>query len=400
MDMNKKNIAVIGAVFLVLLAVAGFLAWKEKARTKNVLGEEPSGLMRQDKASDLKQEFKAKLGAGKKEKLFSIAASAPIPSFCPECKEHNIDSVEGQNWEFAVSPDYTHYAYILSQGGKEHVILDGKPKKTYDSVYLLTFGPTGADFTYHAYNEQKHMTYLVYNDKEIPVYPDPEGYPQAANGISEAFSNDGRHFAYARVERDSPDFMHIILDGKVINIIKGVFIRFGFDGDTLQYVVLGATSDGSDDYRYYENDTFVKKITLREFNDAFSEFQTLDRPYDPLLDGPLLHKGSNMQIKVYDKVLFVNDAEIANYKSRNPEVYISNFTLDAGYKNLAYIVWTNGWIADKQVSLNGDDSEDIFNDIKDLHFDAEGKHLIYTARKGRVFYKVVQEIINTPEGKE
>jgi hypothetical protein len=130
------------------------------------------------------KDFRAHLGKANKTKIFSIPSSTEISAFCPTCEERGIDLIEGQYWWFAVSNDLKRYAYEAYKNGKNFVILDGISQKPYDGISFLKFSPDNKSFSYHAYDESRDQTFLVFNGEEIAVYPGDEGYPHAANGVS------------------------------------------------------------------------------------------------------------------------------------------------------------------------------------------------------------------------
>lgn len=389
--MNKK--ALILLIFLITLLTVGVVFWRwenaKKTEIERQMAEQQhqEDSRRQDKErqaeaekwNDIHKKFNARLDIAQEEILFSIPADAKIKSFCPDCEEKNIDLAEGQ-WEFSVSPNYKRYAYILSKKEDRYVILDGKKNKTYEDVYYLNFSPNNRDFSYHAYDG--NWTYLVYNDKEIPVYPAREGFPQAANGVSEAFSIDGNHFAYARVEKNNPNLMHIILDNQEINTIEAESINMGFGDDGhLEYIVSVGSKNNMQghnyDYLYYKNGKLISS-NLNDYNTFFRRTNDVDNGYNS---------------KIENKKILINGIEVASYDNHLPEVYISELLLDGTNHNLVYKIQTNERPGNDRISLNGNDSESAYNDIRNIRFSDDKKQVIYIGRKGRNVYKVVQEII-------
>ena len=83
---------------------------------------------------------------------------------------------------------------------------------------------------------------------------------------------------------------------------------------------------------------------------------------------------------------------LADYSTRNPEVYLSSLTVDNSGTDVAYKVWRNHRPDTQVVSLNGHDSEESFNEIRELKFADDGKMLSYIGRQGRTIYHVTQEV--------
>ena len=322
-------------------------------------------------------DFTSRLDSGKLEKIFSVPKSAEILSWCPECAENGIDPIEGQYWDFQVSSDYTQYAYIEYKDGNSFVVLNGEPQNRYDRVHHLRFSPDGKIFTYHAYDKEENITHLVVNDREISVYPEDEGWPHAANGVSEAFSRDGQ-FAYTKVT--SIDDMEIYLNDRLINRIRGSLVHLWFteDNQHLRYVALGAKSGVFGD-QYYEDDRLL---------DADAEYEDFIN-----LGNKVKLDGWEIVIDHARKKVFAGQKELADYMGRTPEVYLSAITANKTADNAAYIVGENGWGSTRWVSLNGNDTKRQFNDIRNLQFSEDGKSLTYTARKGRDVYRVTHEIL-------
>lgn len=321
-------------------------------------------------------DFTSRLDSGRLEKIFSVPKSAEILSWCPECAENGIDPIEGQYWDFQVSSDYAKYAYIEYKDGRSFVVLNGEPQKGYDRVHHLRFSPDGKMFTYHAYDKVENITYLIVNDREISVYPGDEGWPHAANGVSEAFSTDGQ-FAY--VKATSFGDMEIYLNDRLINKVKGSLVHpwFTEDNQHLRYVVLSANSNGGDSY--YEDDHLL---------DGDAEYE------DSIDFGNKVSLGDwEIMIDHARKKVFAGQRELADYMDRTPEVYLSSITTNKSADNAAYVVWENGWGSMRWVSLNGNDTKQRFNNIRDLRFSDDGKSLVYTARKGRDVYRVTYEIL-------
>lgn len=380
--MNRRISTIAGGAFLAIVASMIGGAILTKNNETDVYYKE-----RQAEFSPDKNKFKSVLAPANEEIIFSIPEDSVIPASCFICEEKNIDLVEGQYWNFAVSSDYKNYAYSISENNKVRVVLNGEKKKMYDAIYLLRFNPVSKDFLYHAYDKDRDLTYLVYNDKEIIAYPEREGWPQAANGFREAFSDDGKHFAYSKIEKG--DRVNIIVDGKIINTVKGLDASLiNFDGDTVEYIInLRSEVGNSYDYNYYRGDKFIKTIDFTEFN----EMQIKNsEAFQAEIKGDKLIKldGKN-------KSVLVNGDEIINYRDNNPEVYLSHLKQDNLNKNFVYKVTTNIVKDDVWVSLNGKDSKNKYNDIFDINFSEDNKELIYTGRKGRNIYKVTHEIISS-----
>lgn len=314
------------------------------------------------------------LGPAIKEKVFSISPKEKLPSFCPECEENGVDPIEGQYWEFAVSEDKKQYAYMTYEGRLERIILNGKPLKLYTFVHHLTFSSDGKNFSYHAFDEKRNETYLVLNEREIPVYPEDEGYPHAANGVSEAYGPHGQ-FAYARVRREAFDQMEIYLNNQLINTVQGDLIHFWFsdDGEHLYYVV---------GKNLYEDKNLINDSV--DYN-AYSSLQ-----YSQYVDGVRIQNG-NIKIQAVDKGVYVGGKELRNYTGMDPEVYLAPFILSPTEDNLLYTVWING--GKEWISLNGNDAEETFDKIQDLKFSPDGKSITYIGRIGRTIYSVTHEVI-------
>lgn len=381
--MNRKISTIIGAALLVIIT---FLIGKAILIKNKEIDSYPKE--RQSEPFLMENDFDSFLSPAKEELIFSIPESTKIGSFCPICQEKNIDSIEGQYWDFVVSPNYGAYAYPILEKDQYRVIFNGMKGKVYNKAYRLKFSPDGNDFLYHAYNKKDNTTYLIYNNKEISTYSGEEGWPQAANGFTEAFSADNKHFAYSRI-LGKENNVEIILDGKMINTVKGFDASMiWFDVDTVEYIInLKSRTGYHYDYDYYKGDKFVKTMDFAEFN----EMQVKNNEvFQTEIEGDKLIK-----LDEKNKSVLVNGDEIINYKNNDPEVYLSNLIQDNLKGNFVYRVQTNIVKDDVWVSLNGKDSESKYDDIKDIHFSEDDKELIYIGRRGRNIYKVIHKVISS-----
>jgi hypothetical protein len=381
--MNKKISTITGIILLIIATfVIGKVILIENKETASFHKEKQNEPLSND------NEFNSFLSPAREELTFSIPEDSIIPAGCLTCKEKNIDLIEGQYWNFAISPDYKNYAYPISENNKVRVIFNKGKKKIYDIVYLLKFSPDSKDFLYHAYDESNNLTYLVYNDKELVAYSGREGWPQAANGFTEAFSEDSKHFAYSRI-LGKDNNVEIILDGKIINTVKGFDASMiWFNGHTVEYIINLKSRNGNFyDYDYYRGSEFIKTLNFDEFN----QIQTKN---DEIFQTEIKNDNS-IKLDEKNKSVLVNGNEIVNYKNNDPEVYLSHLIQDNLKKNFVYMVTTNIVKDDVWVSLNGKDSENKYNSIKDIHFSQDGEELIYIARRGRNVYKVTHEIVSS-----
>jgi len=332
------------------------------------------------------------LDPGKEEKIFSI--KEVLGEGCSDC-EFNPD----QFWEFVVSPDFFHYAYEYwtspYDDGKSYVVLDGKKQKEYDEVHDLRFDATGKNFTYHAYDEKKDKSYLVYQDREIPIHSGFEWYSYSNDNVTETFSDDGKHFAYATLSKNGENAtLRIILDGKEINRVDGEQIKMRFQGDILQYVVRNQYSSKEDDH-YYEDDKPVKGIDSLDYSSISKEFRYEKNEEAGSTDcTTLIHLKSGRKT-CFDRLGLVSldGVELERNIVEGRELGFSDFTMDNDFKNIAYRITLHPMGYKKWVSLNGSDSNLIFNDIINLRFSSDGKLLEYVGRRGPHVYKVKHEIL-------
>lgn len=383
--MNKKIISLGGAILLIIVMDSILFFQKKQSTTPSEFGTEvaeqktiDSGVLLSEPENINSTDFKSTLGKAKKIKVFSISSSTQISSFCPVCEEERVDPIEGQYWDFSVSKDHKHYAYMAYETGKNFVILDGKAQKSYDQIYFLKFSPDGKFFSYHAFDETRGETYLVLNNREISVYPESEGYPHAANGVSETYSEDGQ-FAYAKVTKEEPRKMEIYKNDQLINKVEGELINLWFSkgGRHLEYVVLNSAPEGGDSY-YVDGE--LKKSDA-EYNDFID------------LQNRLIVGDKEIIISYPDKSIYANNVKIANYEDKNPEVYPTSLVASSLGNEVAYKVWTNETPKKQFVSINGNDSTEIFNDIRDIRFSEDGKSLSYIGRVGRNVYFVTHPVL-------
>ncbi len=330
----------------------------------------------------LENDFRLKLGNSLRKKIFSIPISTNIPSFCPDCESRGIDSIEGQYWEFSVSGNGERYAYMASNKnnkGKEFVVLDGVAQKPYDSVYFLHFNLDGNIFSYHAYDEGRDETFLVKNGEEIPVYAGSEGYPQAANGVSEAFGPQGQ-FAFARVTKEAPQTIEIFKNGELINAVPNALmvldIQFIDNGQRVEYTILNEDLNNRSN-RYVDGTMTVANVE----QDPHPE-----RVFD----------ASKTRSAIFqDNSVVVGDRKIADYSSKEFEdTYLSSLSMDAAGKNVAYVLWKNVTPKKQEVSLNGHETGEFFNEIKYLEFGSDGKTIKYVGRIGRTIYLVTHALVD------
>lgn len=339
--------------------------------------------------------FRSSLGVYEQKKFFSVPENMEINSFCPNCEKENVDSIEGQGWEFVVSDDYKQYAYIRWDPflKKRSVSLNGNPQGYYDNIYLLSFlDNSDKTLMYRAYNKRKSrvdeleedMTYVVYDRyTKIPVYAGPEGYPHAANGTSVDVGRDGR-MVYGKVFRGSSQIHIMIHDMKKhstkedeeLNVVEGEFLRIKLIGDDIHYVVLEKS-----EYSYYKNEKFVRKISLDEFNTFHYWVRGNGEEGEQRED----------DVVIKEKKVLVGGEVIVDYADRDEKVYFSEAILDDKQNNVVCIAGIMGLPNKKWISLNGNDSEEIFNDIKNLKFTDDGK-ISFAGRRGRDVHYVSYEI--------
>lgn len=387
---SMKRIYILLTVALVLAIVIGSVLWFRQEEENVGKSDTP----RITKNSETNNKSNVVLSPGKEEKIFSIQEA--LEEGCSDC-EFNPN----QFWEFVVSPDFSRYAYeywtSLYDGGKSYVVLDGKKQKEYDEVHDLRFDAMGKNFTYHAYDKKKDESYLVYQDREIPIHSGFEWYSYSNDNVTEAFSADGKHFAYATLsENGEGATLHIILDEKEINRVDGEEIKMRFHGDVLQYVVRNQDSSKEDDY-YYEDDKRVEGVDSLVYSFTFQEFRygkngredsTGCSTWIHIKSGRKACFGRSGLVSL-DGVELERNINVAEGR----DLYFSDFTMDNDFKNIAYRValrpmWNKEW-----VSLNGSDSNLIFNDIINLHFSPDGKLIEYVGRRGAHVYKVKHEIL-------
>lgn len=385
--MNQKTLILSIPIMLAVLLLGGWFLLRGQKGVQNVPKQPTTSEMEEDlnrKNSDssqmLENDFRSKLGNSSRKKVFSIPISANIPSFCPDCESRGIDSIEGQYWEFSVSGDGERYAYIASDNkGKEFVILDGVAQKSYDSVYFLHFNLDGKIFSYHAYDKGRDETFLVKNGEEISVYAGPEGYPQAANGVSEAFGPQGQ-FAFARVTKEAPRTIEIFKNGELINTIPNALMvfdmRFIDNGQRVEYTILN--EDLNNRYNRYVDGTMTMANVGQD-------------PHPERVFDTLKTRSAVFQ----DNSVVVGDRKIADYSGKEFEdTYLSSLSMDAAGKNVAYVLWKNVIPKKQEVSLNGNETGEFFNEIKYLEFGNDGKTIKYVGRIGRTVYFVTHALVD------
>lgn len=379
-----RNKAIFSSLAIVLLVIGAVFVFKDRAQKTNSL--------QNARGSQSQEKWNAKLGPGKEEKLFSI--SEVVANCLGNC-EFNPD----QFWRFTVSSDLSRYAYEYWTGSyddtKSYVVLDGQKQKEYEEVHSLRFDSTGKNFTYHAYDGKKDRTYLVYQGREIPIHSGFEWYSYSNNNVTEAFSDDGKHFAYATLSKvGEKATMRIMLDGKEINRVAGEEIKMRFQGDILQYLVSDKSKIPEDD-RYYENSKLVRTIDFADYGDAFEEFRWKRNEEEGRSDcAAFTHIKSGHKFCISSAgFVLLDDVELENHKIEGHDLGFSDFVLDNEFKNVAYKITLAPMWDDEWVSLNGDNSDLVFNDIQNLHFTVDGKQIVYVGRRGADVYKVTHEVI-------
>jgi hypothetical protein len=92
-------------------------------------------------------------------------------------KENNMGGVlPGIKAEtLRISADVSHVAYVAAQGGKQLVVLDGKPSPAYDEIVIdnvthdsLVFSPDSRHLVYSA--EKDGQWFVVIDGKSSPAY--------------------------------------------------------------------------------------------------------------------------------------------------------------------------------------------------------------------------------------
>lgn len=384
---SKKALILSLPMILAGFLLGGWLLLREQEgaqeRQKSLASSEATGSLDGENSGSSQvseNDFRSQLGRSLRKEIFSIPVSTNIPSFCPDCESRGIDSIEGQYWEFSVSNNGERYAYIASNNkGEEFVVLNGVTQKPYDRVYFLQFNLEGKTFSYHAYDKGRDETFLVKNGEEIPVYAGPEGYPHSANGVSEAFGPQGQ-FAFARVTKEASWTIEIFKNGELINTIPNALMvldmRFIDNGQRIEYTILN--EDLKNKYDRYVDET----RTIANFEqDPHSE-----RVFDAAKTRSAIFQ---------NKSVVVGDRKIADYSSKEFEdTYLSSLRMDAAGKNVAYILWENVSPKKQEVSLNGSETGEFFNEIKYLEFGNDGKTVKYIGRIGRTVYLVTHDLID------
>lgn len=127
--------------------------------------------------------------------------------------------------DLAFSPDSRHVAFPAQEGGRWHVVLDGRPGATWDGVASLIFSPDGGHLAYAAFDARSWRLVL----DERPAEP----WDLVLAG-SIVFASTGQRVAYGGV-RDGQ--VHVVLDSVAGPACDGVeALRFSLDGKRFAYV--------------------------------------------------------------------------------------------------------------------------------------------------------------------
>lgn len=101
-----------------------------------------------------------------------------------------IDGNAGKDYDaitgICFSPDSKHIAFAAKRGGKAVTVVDGTEGKEYDAVGVMAFSPNGGRFAYAAMREKQWV--VVVDSAEDGPY-------QGVSGV--IFSPDSKRFAYA-----------------------------------------------------------------------------------------------------------------------------------------------------------------------------------------------------------
>ena len=188
-----------------------------------------------------------------------------------------------KNTYLFISPNGERVAYILTRGGKEILVCDGKEGPTWDSIqYVGPFSRDGKRLPYQATKDgNSFIVFAGEEDKAIPtvgtgraVYSadcgriaywvkagqerwivcDGQAGPHYARVGGYRFSPDGKRFAYTA--QDETGNVFVVLDGKALKSYEKVgYMRFSPDSKRLAFTVKqGGTGmvvcDGKEGLRY------------------------------------------------------------------------------------------------------------------------------------------------------
>ncbi|MEI6650382.1 MAG: hypothetical protein WCL23_03010 [Candidatus Moraniibacteriota bacterium] len=343
----------------------------------------------------------ARLGAVNMQKITSIPKS-PMVHFNQTAdadleNDYLRDGIDVGSWTWSVSQDSAHhFAYVaVKRTGEVKLILDGKAVgDVYSDIGDLQFSPDGNTLVYHGYDVAEGKTYLViYNGKsteKIYVYKGYDLHPQYDGGsVSEGFSADGKHFVY---EKSIGGTVEIFLDGKKIQESKNIGFSEGYSGNAsvsfdrsqnesdILYKIAGISenTDGTNSYEYHVND---RLITSEEYDKNIVKGEVTS-------DDMKWHYDYPNDLYFSDTPVFDS---VTGYSIDGEIVGLVNGFGDNG----AYVVNSNRGmpLPVLNVALNGSDARETFDEIVNLRFSPDNKHVQFVGRKGRDIYDVSYPIV-------
>ncbi len=221
--------------------------------------------------------------------------------------------------------------------------------------------------TYHAYDQQKDLTFLIANDKSLFNFPGSEKKYSLGSAFAK-FSLDGKHFVYKK--QLPAKGLEVYFDGKKISQIKGTgFFEFNLD-KSVSDVLIDILVPNPKTTVYHEDNEWIyflndKKITEKKYQELTNfqpEWDAFEK-YSALIG---IGSGLHMLNGVFG--VYLDDNNNALYAVRS------------GFSSF--------------VSLSGNDAGETFDEIFNLRFSPDKKSVQFEARKGLDLYSVLYPIVN------
>ncbi|OGY59265.1 MAG: hypothetical protein A3I31_01280 [Candidatus Colwellbacteria bacterium RIFCSPLOWO2_02_FULL_44_20b] len=318
-------------------------------------------------------------------------------------------------------------AYIATNQGESFVVVNGSRKKSYDSIEKFL---QSEDLIFSSGDKPSYIvrqdeeTYLVVGEKEKVLLVDNDDI------TTFTVSNDGQKFAYVAYQEEiSRKGLLLLKKGYYVAIgsleseedIDGYFGPYGVDAlwaySTAWNLQFSPNSQQLAYFAVYEGEafpkTYISAFTIRDLNNPAGTFNT-GHPY--VFEPPhaaagsesyneLIWSGDSQKLAYSVKafgdesyrefdiggLFVVMDTEVNQTETRTGYYNVKDLVFSHDGRYLAYIAEEPSYDSKQFVVLNNEPKQ-AYEKIYNPYFTEDDNYLIYVARNGDEFSRVVEEI--------
>ncbi|MBU5615181.1 TolB-like translocation protein [Geomonas azotofigens] len=303
--------------------------------------------------------------------------------------------------------------YLAEQGGKFHVVHNGKAGSSYTNILTPTLSPDGQRLAYQAYVDDKVR--MVVDGKEGDIAEELE-VPY--------FSPDSKHVVY---QAKSGGAWHFVVDGRSFPTGKTQHSEFGFNADSSRIAYVDSVDEGAKP-RLVVTDLSFKKQTVREgtgslmvisddktriaaVSDAGGKQRVVELSFakpDAVKEGPLYDRIKDLVIspdgssvayvaqKGGTRVLVWNDQE----KPFPAGELVGSIAIRPGNKGVGVLVALNGSCVFHEPFSGAAPQKRPYDEVGELAYSKDGSGYVYLGRKVTpgVTGKSIFLVVNGKEG--